>query len=134
MRLATGRCAIYRSILLVLCLFLTLGGVLLGTGVAQRKVMKGEAVYYANRYKGQTMACGGRYKPKKMIAAHRTLPCGTKLRVKNRANGKKVTVTVKDRGPYSDSNTILDLSRRAARKLGYIHAGRTKVRAVIVGG
>ena len=100
--------------------------------VAKPRVLKGEAVYYANRYRGHKMACGGRYQPRKMIAAHRTLPCGTRLRVRNRANGRVVVVTVKDRGPFSDRKTILDLSRRAARKLRYLRAGRARVRARIL--
>ena len=98
---------------------------------AGSRVVKGKAVYYADSLKGNGMACGGTYQPGKMVAAHRNLPCGTKLRVKNRANGKVVTVTVKDRGPYGEKGTILDLSRRAARLLGYYDDGSAKVRAVI---
>lgn len=99
---------------------------------ANHKVLRGEAIYYSNEYKGATMACGGKYQPWKMVAAHRKLPCGTRLKVKNRANGNTVIVTVKDRGPYGDSDTILDVSRRAARKLDFISAGRAKVRAVVL--
>jgi rare lipoprotein A len=123
---------IQRWILVVLCSIVAFGAATVAPGVAARRVLWGEAVYYSNRYEGQTMACGGRYRRTKMVAAHRSLPCGTKLRVKNRANGRVVTVTVKDRGPYGDRSTILDLSRRAAKKLGYLIAGRTKVRAVVV--
>jgi rare lipoprotein A len=98
---------------------------------AGSRVVKGRAVYYADSLKGNGMACGGTYHPSKMVAAHRSLPCGTKLRVKNRANGKVVTVRVKDRGPYGEKSTILDLSRRAARILGYVDNGSAKVRATI---
>ena len=55
----------------------------------------------------------------------------TKLRVRNRANDEVVTVTVRDRGPH-DRDFVLDLSRRAARKLGYIRAGSTRVRAKVL--
>jgi rare lipoprotein A len=103
-------------------------------GVARERVFWGRAVFYAARYNGDKMACGGRYRPRKLVAAHRNLPCGTRLRVRNRANGRVVTVTVRDRGPYGDLKTKLDLSRRAARKLGFLGAGRARVRAVIVGG
>ena len=109
----------------VVCGFVT-------TGSAHHRVLWGEAVYYSNYYAGRTMACGGTYQPYKMVAAHRTLPCGTRLKVKNRSNGKIVKVTVKDRGPFGDPNRILDLSRRAARKLGYLSAGRARVRAVVL--
>ena len=105
---------------------------LLGPGAfAGSRIVKGKAVYYSNALKGHAMACGGTYQPSKMVAAHRNLPCGTKLRVKNRANGKVVTVTVKDRGPYGDKSTILDLSRRAARKLGYYDDGSARVKGIV---
>lgn len=99
---------------------------------AGKRVFRGEAIYYSDAYKGSTMACGGSYHPRKMIAAHRNLPCGTVLRVKNLSNGNIVKVTVKDRGPYGDKDTILDVSRKAARKLDFISAGRTKIKAVVV--
>lgn len=90
----------------------------------------GKAVYYSDAYAGETMACGGKYQPWKMVAAHRRLPCGTELRVRNRANGRVVKVTVRDRGPYGDKERKLDLSRRAARKLRFIKKGVTRIRAV----
>ena len=96
------------------------------------RVQRGEAIYYANRYKGQTMACGGRYQPWKMVAAHRKLPCGTRIKIKNRRNGKVVRVTVKDRGPNGDPDAIIDVSRRAAKRLGFLSAGRAKVKLVIL--
>jgi peptidoglycan lytic transglycosylase len=105
---------------------------LLGPGAfAGSRVVKGKAVYYADSLKGHGMACGGTYQPGKMVAAHRSLPCGTKLRVKNKDNGKVVTVTVKDRGPYGEKSTVLDLSRKAARMLGYVDDGSAPVRAVV---
>jgi rare lipoprotein A len=98
---------------------------------AHHNVIRGKAVYYSNVYAGETMACGGIYQPWKMVAAHRRLPCGTRLRVKNRANGRRVTVTVRDRGPY-DGEYVLDLSRRAAQKLRYVRRGWARVRAVVL--
>ena len=127
-----GGALIKRSIVLVCCLVVVLAAISSTSGLARRRTMWGKAVYYSNAYKGQKMACGGRYRPRKMIAAHRSLPCGTKLRVKNRANGRKVTVTVRDRGPYGAKHIILDLSRRAARKLRYRRAGKAKVKAVVI--
>lgn len=100
------------------------------TVFAHHRVIKGRALYYSNEYAGDAMACGPKYQPWKMVAAHRRLPCGTELRVKNRANGKTVTVTVQDRGPYTDGY-VLDVSRRAARKLGFVNAGSTRIRAVV---
>lgn len=99
---------------------------------AANEVIKGRAVYYSNVYIGQRMACGGTYRKWKMITAHRHLPCGTRLRVTNKRNGKKVTVRVKDRGPYGDTSIKLDLSRRAAKRLGFLHRGITRIRARIL--
>ena len=105
---------------------------LLGPGAfAGSRVVKGRANYYSDDLSGNGMACGGKYRPSKMVAAHRSLPCGTELRVRNRANGKVVTVKVKDRGPYGDKKTVLDLSKRAARKLGYLDEGSARVKAVV---
>jgi peptidoglycan lytic transglycosylase len=98
---------------------------------AGSRVVKGRANYYSDELSGNGMACGGKYRPGKMVAAHRSLPCGTELRVRNRANGKVVTVKVKDRGPYGDKKTVLDLSKRAARKLGYLDEGSARIKAVV---
>ncbi len=95
------------------------------------RVMTGKAVYYSNALKGERMACGPRYQPDKMVAANRKLPCGTKLKVKSTTTGKIVYVTVQDRGPYGSKRTILDLSRRAARRLGFVSSGSTHVRATV---
>jgi rare lipoprotein A len=95
-------------------------------------VITGKAVYYSDAYIGKRMACGGRYRRWKMITAHRHLPCGTRLRVTNLRNGHKVTVRVEDRGPYGDSNIKLDVSRRAARRLGFLRRGVTSIRARVL--
>ena len=118
-----------RKLALVLALSSSL--VLSGAAFAQVEYVKGRAAYYSNELKGNAMACGPKYKPSKMVAAHRKLPCGTKLRVKNLANGKVVTVTVQDRGPY-DKDLVLDLSRRAARRLDYVSQGSTRVKAKVL--
>ena len=110
----------------------TVAAALAAPATAHVRVLKGEAIYYSDELAGETMACGGKYRPRKMVAAHRKLPCGTTIRVKNRANGRVVTLTVKDRGPYGDKGTIVDVSRRAARKLRFFDAGRAKVRLKVV--
>ncbi|HZJ51268.1 MAG TPA: septal ring lytic transglycosylase RlpA family protein [Actinomycetota bacterium] len=101
---------------------------------AAPKVLWGRSTYYASRYVGQTMACGGRYRHRKMIAAvDLALPvkCGKTLMVKNRANGRKIAVTVADRCSCP-GRTIIDLSKRAARKLRYVSAGWTQVRVKVL--
>ncbi len=61
-----------------------------------------------------------------MTAAHKTLPLGTKVRVTNLANGKKVIVRINDRGPFHKGR-IIDLSKKAAKRLGIISSGYGKV-------
>ena len=97
---------------------------------AQHEGFRGNSLYYSDEYAGEAMACGPKYRPWKLVAAHRSLTCGTALRVRNIANGQTVTVTVQDRGPYTDGY-VLDVSRRAAKRLGFVLQGSAKIRAVI---
>lgn len=69
--------------------------------------------------------------PAKMTAAHRSLKFGTKVRVKNMRNGKAVTLRINDRGPFVKGR-IIDVTKAAAGKLGFINAGTTKVCLQIV--
>ncbi len=62
-----------------------------------------------------------------LIAAHRTLPLGSKVRVVNLANERSVVVEIRDRGPYLQGR-IIDVSRRAAKELGLLETGIAKVR------
>ena len=66
-----------------------------------------------------------------MTAAHRTLPLGTVVKVKNRDNGKSVTVTINDRGPFVKGR-IIDLSYGAARELNMIGTGTARVRIEVL--
>ena len=83
----------------------------------------GSASWYALTSK---TASGERMNPAAMTAAHRSLPFGTKLRVVNKRNGRSVVVRINDRGPFVRGR-ILDLSKAAASRLGFIKAGHTKV-------
>ena len=65
----------------------------------------GIASYYADKFEGRTTANGEKYKHSKLTAAHKTLPFGTILEVKNLENGMVVTVRVNDRGPSSCCHT-----------------------------
>lgn len=99
------------------------------------EVHRGEATYYADALHGRTTASGVPYDRNALVAAHRTLPFGTLLRVTNTDNGRQVLVRVVDRGPFAPGRrapAILDLSRRAARELGFIRQGRVLVRADVL--
>jgi rare lipoprotein A len=86
----------------------------------------GIATYYHNRYSGRKTSSGAIYNPKKMTAAHPFLPLGTRVKVTNLANNRSVVVTVNDRCPKRNFE-LIDLSRSAAHKLGFLRAGKTQV-------
>ncbi len=68
-----------------------------------------------------------------LTAAHRTIPLGTRLRVTNLQNGRRVVVRVNDRGPYVPRR-ILDVSLGAAKALDMVDDGVVRVEAVVVPG
>lgn len=81
----------------------------------------------ASHYSDLSVTASGRpYSSRAMVAAHRTLPFGTKLRVKNLRNGRSVVVTVVDRGPFIKGR-IIDLSNGAASALGFSGLQRVHV-------
>lgn len=82
----------------------------------------GEGSYYADKFDGRRTASGEPYRPGQLTAAHNTLPFGTKLKVTNTRNGHSVNVVVNDRGPHARGR-IVDVSKKAARKLDIIDAG-----------
>jgi rare lipoprotein A len=102
-----------------------------GSNHSGRHVETGEASYYASEFNGRRMASGEIYDDGKLVAAHRTLSFGTRVRVTNIANGRSVIVTIKDRGP-SSRKRIIDLSERAARDLGFLREGIARVRVEVV--
>jgi Lytic transglycolase len=98
---------------------------------SKHPVERGYAAFYGASLEGHKTACGGVYSSAKFTAAHRTLPCGTKLRVTNLRNGKSVRVTVNDHGPTS-RDRIIDLSYAAAQALDFIPQGTTLVKLEVL--
>jgi rare lipoprotein A len=78
---------------------------------------KGIASWYGPRFQGKRTASGERFDTNELTAAHKTLPFGTRVRVKSLVNGKEVVVRINDRGPFIKGR-IIDLSRAAAEALG----------------
>ena len=87
----------------------------------------GEASWYGPGFQGQETANGETFDQKEMTAAHPSLPMGTKAKVTNLENGKKVEVRINDRGPYAE-NRVIDLSSAAANKLDMKEDGTTQVK------
>ncbi|AYA37885.1 septal ring lytic transglycosylase RlpA family protein [Hymenobacter oligotrophus] len=91
----------------------------------------GKASYYADKFNGRKTASGVPYRPGKRTAAHKTLPFGTVVRVTNQQNGRSVKVTINDRGPHVKGR-VIDLSKKAARKIGVDKAGVAPVQVRVV--
>ena len=92
---------------------------------------KGVASYYHDSLHGRKTASGEVYNKRILSAAHKSLPLGTKVRVTKVSNGKSIVVRVNDRGPFVKGR-IIELSRRAARKLGIINSGVAKVEVEVL--
>jgi peptidoglycan lytic transglycosylase len=95
------------------------------SSAAEYVIEVGFATYYAGSLAGRRTASGESYDPLQLTAAHRTLPFGTMVEVR-RADGRRVTVRVNDRGPYA-SGRVIDLSHRAAEELGIVQDGKAWV-------
>lgn len=94
------------------------------------RVLRGKSTYYANSLRGSRTSTGERYDPKRLTAAHRSLPFGTRVRVTRTdlPSSPVVCVVINDRGPFGHKTYILDLSRRAAEHLQMIQKGVVPVR------
>ena len=92
----------------------------------------GVASWYGRDFHGRKTANGEIYNMNAMTAAHPTLPMPSLVEVKNLENGRKITVRVNDRGPFANDR-IIDLSRAAARRLGFEQKGLARVRVRYVG-
>ncbi|HEY0525770.1 MAG TPA: septal ring lytic transglycosylase RlpA family protein, partial [Stellaceae bacterium] len=87
----------------------------------------GTASWYGPWHQGRKTASGERFDMNALTAAHPSLPLDTKARITNLENGRSVEVTVNDRGPYVRGR-VIDLSKRAAEKLGMKKQGTATVR------
>lgn len=103
-----------------------------GNNRADKYFQKGLASWYGREFHGRLTASGERFDMKKLTAAHRTLPFGTRLVVTNLDNGRSVEVVVNDRGPYKNDR-IIDLSLAAGKKIDMISRGEAMVGIKVLG-
>lgn len=90
------------------------------------------ASWYGQEFNGRPMANGEPFdEGDPTTVAHKTLPLGTKLVVHNPINGETIDVEVKDRGPFKPGRG-LDLSKEAAKRLGFIDEGLAKLEVRVV--
>jgi len=98
------------------------------TGTTER----GMASWYGRPYHGRPAADGEIYDMETLVAAHRTLPFQTQVRVRNLANDKTVDVRIIDRGPFVQGR-IIDLSHAAAQAIDLIGPGVGQVELTVIG-
>lgn len=94
--------------------------------------LHGKASYYGSEYKEtRNTANGDRFNKEAYTAAHKTLPFGTVVKVKNLKNNKTVTVRINDRGPFI-AGRVIDVTTKAARDLDMIRTGTAPVELEII--
>lgn len=91
----------------------------------------GIASFYADKFQGRKTASGEFFNNGALTAAHRTLPFGTMVLVKNMSNGKTVEVRVNDRGPFVRKR-VIDLSKTAFSRIENLKKGITEVQIQVI--
>ncbi|HEX4228656.1 MAG TPA: septal ring lytic transglycosylase RlpA family protein [Bryobacteraceae bacterium] len=92
---------------------------------------EGIASWYGVPYNGRAAADGEIYDMETLVAAHRTMPFNTWVRVTNLSNHKSVNVRIIDRGPFVEGR-IIDLSKAAARYIDLLGRGIGEVRLEVI--
>lgn len=108
-------------------LFFCIAVITITSSCSYRIVETGKASYYADKFNGRKTANGEVFRQNKLTAASKTIPFGTKVKVVNLANNRTVKVRINDRGPFVEGR-IIDLSKKAARRIDMIRAGVQPVR------
>ena len=96
------------------------------TSVSENWSEQGIASWYGPGFDGKRTASGEVYDMEEMTAAHKRLPFGTRVQVRNLDNGLRTEVRINDRGPFIRGR-IIDLTKRGADALGFREQGLTKV-------
>lgn len=98
----------------------------------ERYEVVGVASWYGDPFHGRLTANGELFDKNRISAAHPTLPLPSTVRVTNLENGRTLILRVNDRGPFV-KDRVIDLSRAAARRLGYERAGLARVHVAYLG-
>lgn len=98
----------------------------------QRQTIEtGIASWYGPGFAGRPTASGEIFDPSAMTAAHPELPLGSEVVVVNLENGREAMLTINDRGPFI-GDRVIDVSRAAARALGFYYDGLAEVRVELI--
>lgn len=98
---------------------------------ADRTTEVGVASWYGEDFDGNLTASGETYDMDGLTAAHPSLPMGTRVKVTNLRNHRSAVLRVNDRGPYVDGR-LIDVSRAAAYRMGFMSAGLALVEIKVV--
>ena len=101
----------------------------LASGAGYRE--SGIASWYGRGDAGRPTASGAPFNPNAMRIAHKTLPFGTWVRIRNRGNGREAVAMVDDRGPFV-SGRVIDATPAVAQRLGFYGEGTARVRVTAV--
>jgi rare lipoprotein A len=93
---------------------------------------RGLASWYGEPFHGRRTSNGEIYDMHRISAAHKILPLGTVVRVRNLDNGRTLDVRINDRGPFVRGR-VIDLSYAAAKRLGVDVPGTAPVEVVAIG-
>ena len=97
-----------------------------------KKTFYGQASFYANKFNGRRTASGEIFFQKKMTCACNVLALGTWVKVTNLRNDRFAIVKVNDR-LHPSMKRIVDLSSAAAKKIGFVSSGLTRVKVEVLG-
>ena len=98
---------------------------------AKSIVKYGIASYYAKKFNGRQTSTGAIYNSTRLTAACNVLPLGTWVKVTNLKNKKSVIVEINDHMHHKNKR-LIDLSKSAAQKLGFISKGITRVKVEVL--
>ena len=93
---------------------------------------RGIASWYGKDFHGRKTANGEIYDMYAMTAAHKTLPLGTHVSVRNLKNNKIIEVRINDRGPFVRGR-IIDLSYTGAKKFDIVGPGTAPAEVIALG-
>ena len=97
-----------------------------GPGDSDSEIERGVASWYGQQFQGRRTASGEPFDRHALTAAHKTLPFGTRVRVRHLGSGQEVVVRINDRGPFTKGR-VIDLSQAAASAIGLVQSGTARV-------
>jgi len=102
------------------------GALILTAFTVNNVISTGNASYYSSKFEGRKTSSGEIFRQDSLTAAHKTLPFGTRVLVRNTKNDSVVVVKINDRLSKNSAH-IIDLTLKAAKQLNFVRNGITRV-------